>query len=126
LLVVFTAISEFTITSLILVHLRFLWVGIESTAVEVDGCFEVFEVAIASNLPFDLHDLAMDSLCHCIGDAYAHGEVQVDEGGITHPASMPKPAAPKSASPGQYRTPSRYGTDANPAASHPAIIHTTT
>jgi len=44
-------------------------VEIEFTAVEVDGCFEVLAIAIASNSPFDRHDLAMDSLGHCIGDA---------------------------------------------------------
>ncbi len=50
------------------VHLGLLWVEIESTAVEVDGCFEVLAIAISSNSPFDRHDLAIDSLSHYIGD----------------------------------------------------------
>ncbi len=45
-----------------------LLVGVESTAVEVDGLFKVPAIAIASNSPFDRHDLALDSLGHCIGD----------------------------------------------------------
>jgi len=39
----------------------------ESTAVEVDCCFEVLAIAIASNSPFDRHDLALDSLGRFIG-----------------------------------------------------------
>ncbi len=39
---------------------------IESTAVEVDGCFEVLAVAIAYKLLFDRHDLAMEALGCCI------------------------------------------------------------
>ncbi len=41
---------------------------IESTAIEVDGCFEVLAFAIASSSPFDRHDFAIDSLGHRIGD----------------------------------------------------------
>jgi hypothetical protein len=55
--------------AIFLVHLGLLWVEIKSTAVEVDGCFEVLAIAISSNSPFDRHDLAMDSLGHCIGDS---------------------------------------------------------
>jgi hypothetical protein len=31
-------------------HLRIVWVEIESTAVEVDGCFESLAIAIASKI----------------------------------------------------------------------------
>jgi hypothetical protein len=49
-------------------HLGLLWVETESTAVELDGCFEVLAIVIASNSPFDRHDLAIDSLSHRIRD----------------------------------------------------------
>ena len=45
-----------------------LLVEVASTAVEVDGLFKVLAIAIASNSPVDRHDLAIDSLGHCIGD----------------------------------------------------------
>jgi hypothetical protein len=41
-------------------------VEIESTAVEVDGCFEVLAVATASKSLFDRHDLAVEALGFCI------------------------------------------------------------
>jgi hypothetical protein len=41
-----------------------LWVEIASTAVDVDGYFEILAIAIASNSPLDRHDLTIDSLGH--------------------------------------------------------------
>ena len=51
-----------------LVHPGLSWVEIESAAVEVDGCLEVFDVSIASDASFYGHDLAVDSFGHGIGD----------------------------------------------------------
>ncbi len=36
------------------------------TAVEVDGCFKILAVEIASNSPFGRRDLAMEALGCCI------------------------------------------------------------
>jgi hypothetical protein len=47
------------------VHLGFLWLQIKPNAGEVDNCFEVLAISIASNSPFNLHDLAIDSSGHC-------------------------------------------------------------
>jgi hypothetical protein len=45
-------------------NLGLLWVEIESTAVGLDGYFEVLAVAIASNSPFDRHDLVFPRSLH--------------------------------------------------------------
>ena len=51
------------------VHPGLLWVEIESTTVEEDGCLEVFDVAVATNASFDRHDFTVESFGHSVGDS---------------------------------------------------------
>lgn len=52
-----------------------MWVKIEPTAINVDRCFEVLAIAIATDATFDRHDLAVHAFVDGIGDdvgAVAH------------------------------------------------------
>ena len=50
-----------SLTPYIMVHPGLLWVEIESSAVEIDGCFEVIGVSVATDSSFDGHDFAVDA-----------------------------------------------------------------
>jgi hypothetical protein len=50
------------------VHLAFLWVHLQSTAVEVDCGLEVLWIAIATHTAFDGVDFAVDALGYTMGN----------------------------------------------------------
>ena len=43
------------------------WVQTKSSAVEVDGCFEVLHVPEAARHALDLLNLTVEALAHCVG-----------------------------------------------------------
>jgi hypothetical protein len=51
------------------VHPGLVWVELESATVEVDGCLEVFPVAIATHASLDRHDLAVDAFGDSVRDS---------------------------------------------------------
>ena len=52
-----------------MVHPGLSWVDVDSAAVKVDRCLEIFHVAVASDSSFDRHDLAVHAFSNGIGSS---------------------------------------------------------
>src|SRR5829696_10409115 len=60
------------------------WVEVESSTVEIDCGREVLRIAEAARLPFDAHDLAVQSLGHAVRDGMLHEAEHAIEMSLEH------------------------------------------